>query len=77
MKYVYSLKCRGGYYVGCTCNLKDRLDRHQRGYVPATKDRLPFELDSYVAVKDKYKALQLEKYSKAGSGRAFIRKHFT
>src|SRR3989344_9607553 len=36
MYYVYSLKCKDGFYVGCTDNLKDRLGRHQKGNVPAT-----------------------------------------
>ncbi|MEK7577526.1 MAG: GIY-YIG nuclease family protein [Patescibacteria group bacterium] len=36
------LKCNDGKpYTGCTDNLKDRLDRHQKGNVPATKDRPP------------------------------------
>jgi predicted GIY-YIG superfamily endonuclease len=75
MYYVYSLKCKDGYYIGCTDNLKDRIKRHQAGQVPATTDRLPLELDFYVAIKDKYKAFAFEKYLKSGSGRAFIKKH--
>lgn len=76
MHYVYSLKCKDGYYIGCTDNLKERLERHQKGYVPATKQRLPVELDFYIAMRDKYKAFEFEKYLKSGSGRAFINKHF-
>ena len=75
MYYVYSLKCKGGYYIGCTDDLKDRFDRHKKGYVPATKDRLPVKLEFYFAVQDKYKAFSFEKYFKSGSGRAFINKH--
>ena len=75
MYYVYSLKCKDGYYVGCTNDLKDRFSRHQKGEIPATADRLPVELDFYFAIKDKYKAFRLEKYLKSGSGRAFIKKH--
>jgi len=75
MYYVYSLKCKDGYYVGCTNDLKDRVNRHQKGQIPATADRLPVELDFYFAIKDKYKAFELEKYLKSGSGRAFIKKH--
>jgi len=56
MFYIYSLKCKNGYYVGCTEDLKDRLLRHQKGQVPATADRLPTELDFYFTIKDKYKA---------------------
>ncbi|MFZ1719737.1 MAG: GIY-YIG nuclease family protein [Candidatus Moraniibacteriota bacterium] len=77
MQYVYSLKCKDGYYIGCTNDLKDRLERHQNGNIPATSNRLPIELDFYIAVKDKWKAFELEKYLKSGSGRAFTMKHLT
>lgn len=77
MYYVYSLKCHDGYYIGCTDNLQERLERHRKGHVPATVNRLPVELDFYFVIKDKYKAFQFEKYLKSGSGRAFINKHLT
>ena len=77
MYYVYSLKCKDGYYVGCTDNLKDRLKRHQAGHVTATANRLPVNLDFYLAINDKYKAFEFEKYLKSGSGRSFIKKHLT
>ncbi len=76
MHYVYNLKCKDGFYIGCTNDLKDRIDRHQKGHVPATKERRPIELLNYVAFKDQYKAFEFEKYLKSGSGRAFINKHF-
>lgn len=76
MYYVYSLKCKDGFYIGCAEDLKERLKRHQKGEVPATAKRLPVELDFYVALQDKYKAFKFEKYLKSGSGRAFIAKHF-
>jgi predicted GIY-YIG superfamily endonuclease len=76
MHYVYSLKCKNGYYVGCTDNLKERIKRHIKGYVPATRDRLPVKLTNYFAFSDKYKAFEFEKYLKSGSGRAFSKKHF-
>lgn len=76
MYYVYSLKCKDGFYVGCTDNIKERLDRHQKGHVPATANRIPLELEFYFATENKYKAFEFEKYLKSGSGRAFIKKHF-
>lgn len=75
MYYVYSLKCLNSYYVGCTDNLQERLERHQKGRVLVTVNCLPVELDFYFVIKDKYKAFQFEKYLKSGSGRAFINKH--
>ncbi|MFH1968634.1 MAG: GIY-YIG nuclease family protein [bacterium] len=76
MYYVYSIKCKNGYYVGCTNDLRDRINRHKKGQVDATKDRLPIELDFYVAFNNQYKAFEFEKYIKSGSGRAFIKRHF-
>ena len=76
MYYVYLLKCSDNRtYIGCTNDLKDRMERHTKGQVPATKDRLPVKLVSYFAFSDKYKAFDFEKYLKSGSGRAFINKH--
>ena len=77
MYYIYSLKCKDGYYIGCTDNIHDRLERHRSGHVPATADRLPVKLKFYFAIDDKYKAFKFEKYLKSGSGRAFINKHLT
>ncbi len=43
--HVYIIKCTTGqYYVGCTNNLKKRLERHQKGQVKSTAYRLPIEL---------------------------------
>ena len=75
MHYVYSLKCKDGYYIGCADNLKDRIERHQKGQVPATANRLLIKLDFYFTIKDKYKAYEFEKYLKSGSGRAFMKRH--
>ncbi|MFH1758968.1 MAG: GIY-YIG nuclease family protein [Patescibacteria group bacterium] len=75
MYYVYILKCRDNKpYTGCSDNLQDRIIRHQKGYVPATKGRLPIKLVSYIAFSDKYKAFEFEKYLKSGSGRAFVKR---
>lgn len=76
MFYVYNLKCNDGFYIGCTNDLKDRIQRHLTRQVTATANRLPLELVMYVAFKDKYKAYNFEKYLKSGSGRAFLSKHF-
>ena len=78
MYYVYILKCNDGSpYTGFSEDLKERIIRHQNGYVPATKSRLPIELIFYCAFINKYKALAFEKYLKSGSGRAFIQRHLS
>lgn len=63
------------HYVGCTKDLLVRIPRHQKGHVPATKDRLPIRLVCYFAFSNKYIAFNFEKYLKSGSGRAFLKKH--
>lgn len=75
--YVYILRCADDKpYTGYTKDLNDRLDRHKRGSVPATKDRRPMELETYFAFSDQYQAIQFEKYLKSGSGRAVMNKRF-
>jgi len=77
MHYVYILTCKNNTrYIGCTQNLKERMSRHKKGYVTATKSRLPIKLHAYFAFKDRYLAYNFEKYLKSGSGRAFTNKHF-
>jgi len=78
MYYIYILECSDGKaYTSCTQDLKERIDRHKKGHVPATAKRLPVKLDFYFALSDKYKAFEFEKYLKSGSGCAFIKKHLT
>jgi putative endonuclease len=73
---VYTLLCSDkSLYTGCTRDLEDRLKRHSRGSVPATKDKRPVSVISYTVFKDKYKAFYFEKYLKSGSGRAFLKRH--
>jgi predicted GIY-YIG superfamily endonuclease len=76
MYYVYLLTCSDNRtYVGCTDNLKERIIRHDKGNIPATKLRLPVTLMEYFAFKNKYTAFNFEKYLKSGSGRAFLKRH--
>ena len=75
MHYVYILKCNNDtYYTGCTSNLKNRIERHKKGQVHYTKNKLPIKLITYFAFSDKYKAYEFEKYLKSGSGIAFRNK---
>jgi predicted GIY-YIG superfamily endonuclease len=77
MYAVYLLKCSDGTtYTGCTSNLQNRLERHNKGQVFYTSSRLPFELVTYIVFSDKYKAYNFEKYLKSGSGKAFANKRF-
>ena len=76
MFYVYILLCNDNtYYTGCTNDLKERFERHSKGYVDSTKGKLPVNLVYYSSFNDKYKAYKFEKYLKSGSGIAFRNKH--
>lgn len=76
MYYVYILRCFDKRtYIGSTNDLKDRIKRHQSGYIPATKNRLPIKLIAYFAFNNETTARNFEQYLKSGSGRAFIKRH--
>jgi len=61
-------------YTGSTNDIARRLTEHNSGKVDSTKNRTPFSLEAYFAVKDKSRAIELERYLKSGSGRAFLQK---
>ena len=76
MWFVYVLKSIGHsfIYIGSTNDLKRRLTEHNEGLNQSTKAFAPFEIEAYVAVNSKYRALALEKYFKTGSGKAVLKK---
>ena len=76
MWYVYIIKSiRFKYiYIGFTDNINRRIEEHNEGKCKATNPYKPFELISYVALKNKNKAIKLERYLKTGSGSSFLRK---
>ncbi len=72
MWYVYILLCSdSSYYTGCTNNLEERINRHNKGLVHFTKDKIPVKVITYIAFSEKHKAYKFEKYLKSGSGRSF------
>ena len=76
MWYVYILKSQIDQclYIGSTNNIKRRLFEHNSGKVDSTKSRIPFLLEAYIAVKNKEKAIEVERYLKTGSGKAILLK---
>ncbi len=74
--YVYFLKSvhREFLYVGSTNDIERRISEHINGLVQSTKAYRPLELVAYLAVKNERKARELERYFKAGSGKAILRK---
>ena len=76
MWFVYVLRSRRDkdLYIGSTNDIQRRLAEHNSGLVESTKPRLPFDLEAYVAVRDKARAIELEQYFKTGSGKAVLLK---
>jgi len=75
MYFVYILKSSrdGNNYVGYTPNLKVRIEKHNKGLVPATKNRRPLNLIYYEACLNKDDALHREKYLKTSWGKRYIK----
>ena len=75
MHYVYVLQSSKDkkFYVGYSKDLKQRVENHNRGLVPATKQRQPLELVYYEACLSKNDAIRREKYLKTGWGKRFIK----
>jgi len=74
--YVYILLCADKrYYVGCTSDKGKRLEKHSKGLVSSTMERLPVSCVCTIGFQDKSKAFAFEKYLKTGSGRAFMGRH--
>jgi putative endonuclease len=73
--YIYVLKSLkdNNLYIGKTKNLKNRLKRHQGGYVKATKNRLPLRLVYYEAYRNKNKCAKQELFYKFGIGRETLK----
>lgn len=76
MYYVYLLKLKdNSYYTGSTNNLKERIKKHNKGDVLATKGKRPIEPIFYCGFKTKEKAHAFERYLKTGSGQSFRNRH--
>ena len=76
MWFVYILRSQKDkdLYIGSTNNVLRRLEEHNSGMVDSTRPRVPFDLEAYVAVREKSKAVELEQYFKTGSGKAVLLK---
>jgi len=75
MFYVYVLQSKKDkkFYAGFTCDLKKRLQEHNRGKVESTKGRNPFDLIYYEACLHQRDALHRERYLKTTYGKRYIK----
>ena len=71
---IKSIKYSNQTYIGYTNNVSNRLTAHNEGISPHTSKFKPWKLETHLAFKDKYKALEFEKYLKSHSGKAFAKK---
>ncbi|PIT91184.1 excinuclease ABC subunit C [Candidatus Kaiserbacteria bacterium CG10_big_fil_rev_8_21_14_0_10_49_17] len=76
MHYVYVLKSHKDeeLYIGCTSNLKRRVEEHNAGKSFSTKLRRPFELVYYEAYKSSIDAYARESaLKKRGNARMHLK----
>ena len=73
--YVYVLRSAkdGQFYVGLTRDLRARLQLHNNGKVPSTKQRVPLELIYWEGCLNESDAAQREKYLKTSWGKRYIK----
>ena len=77
MHYVYLLECLDdkSWYIGYSANLKQRVERHQKGDGSRTTMRKKnWDLIYYEAYKSEHDAKGRERFLKSGSGRKFLKK---
>jgi putative endonuclease len=63
--------------IGLTRDLRQRMKDHSDGRSLHTKKFRPWILVAYFAFTQENMAIAFEKYLKSGSGRAFIKRHFS
>lgn len=69
-----SIKDPRRYYIGMTQDLNRRLKEHNSGKQGYSKIYAPWELETYITFRNITLAESFEKYLKAGSGQAFLKK---
>jgi putative endonuclease len=77
-RFVYVLRSerKDLLYVGVSCNVAQRFATHNSGGSLFTAPHRPWRLAASIELPSERRALELERYLKSGSGRAFIRRHF-
>ena len=63
-------------YIGHTADLRQRLEKHNKGDVPHTSKFKPWKIEVYIAFETEEKAIAFESYLKSGAGHAFAKRHF-
>ncbi len=73
--YVYVLVSErdGLFYTGYTSDILNRLNEHNSGKVPSTKNRIPLQLIDYEVCLNQQDATRREKYLKSGNGKIYLK----
>ncbi len=73
--YVYVLRSLKDqmFYVGFSKNVRERVGAHNKGEVPSTKRRRPFELVYWEGCLNQTDATLREKYLKTAWGKRYIK----
>ena len=76
MHYTYVLRSTmyRRLYVGCTSDLKRRLDEHNAGKNISTKPYIPYEVIYYEALPTLEESVVRERFYKTGRGREVLEK---
>lgn len=77
MRYFYTYVLQSlkdlNFYVGYTNNLIKRVDDHNNGKVPSTKNRVPLKLIYWEGCLNQQDATRREKYLKTAWGKRYIK----
>ena len=67
---IYFVRSRkdGTFYIGQTNNIEKRIERHNKGLVKTTKNRVPFDLVYTENYNTRREAMLREKYLKSIGG---------
>ena len=71
---IQSLKDLNRFYTGFSEDLENRLKAHNQSKGPHTAKFKPWRIKTAIAVTDRDRALEFERYLKSPSGRAFAKK---
>lgn len=71
---LISLRDPQQHYVGITADLERRLGEHNRSTSGYSRRYAPWKVETYIVFKNEILARDFEKYLKAGSGHAFLKK---
>jgi predicted GIY-YIG superfamily endonuclease len=72
---IVSLSSPSRFYIGYSTDARERLAQHNNGKNPSTARFGPWKLGAVICLPEKQRALDLERYLKGGSGRAFLSRH--